>query len=276
MERKELFQIGDVAKLFHISVGSLRHYEKTGLLQPEYIDSETGYRYYSTRQFECLNTIRYLRVLDMPLPQIADFLKNRDVNKIRQLLRQQKETVIRRQKDFQIIEKKIENRLKQLDDALSSKLDTVQITQTQARRIAWIRNNLSINSYLDLETSIRELESRQKKAVVFIGKVGVGIAKEQLQKKHYSRYDMVFLILDKEDTYNGDTEELPAETCVSVRFCGSHIEAPTYYKKLDDFISDHNMIIAGFSKEITMIDYGITNDTSQFVTEIQIPIEPAI
>lgn len=74
MGRKELFQIGDVAKMFHISVGTLRHYEKFGLLQPEYIDSETGYRYYSTRQFECLNTIRYLRVLDMPLPQIKDFL----------------------------------------------------------------------------------------------------------------------------------------------------------------------------------------------------------
>lgn len=36
------------------------------------------------------------------------------------------------------------------------------------------------------------------------------------------------------------------------------------------------MVIAGFSKEITMIDYGITNDTNQFVTEIQIPIESAI
>lgn len=58
MGRKELFQIGDVAKMFHISVGTLRHYGKLGLLQPEYIDSETGYRYYSTRQFECLNTIR--------------------------------------------------------------------------------------------------------------------------------------------------------------------------------------------------------------------------
>lgn len=53
--------------MFHISVGTLRHYEKIGLLQPEYIDNETGYRYYSTRQFECLNTIRYLRVLDMSL-----------------------------------------------------------------------------------------------------------------------------------------------------------------------------------------------------------------
>lgn len=65
MEKHELFQIGDVAKMFHLSVGSLRHYERIGLVMPEYVDQETGYRYYSTRQFECLNTIRYLRVLDM-------------------------------------------------------------------------------------------------------------------------------------------------------------------------------------------------------------------
>lgn len=114
MGRKELFQIGDVAKMFHISVGTLRHYEKIGLLQPEYIDNETGYRYYSTRQFECLNTIRYLRVLDMSLSQIRDFLKNKDINKIQKMLQEQKETVIRRQRDFQIIERKINNRLQQL------------------------------------------------------------------------------------------------------------------------------------------------------------------
>lgn len=52
MENKKLFQIGDVAKMFHISVGSLRHYEQAGLLKPEYTDPETGYRYYSARQFE--------------------------------------------------------------------------------------------------------------------------------------------------------------------------------------------------------------------------------
>lgn len=117
--KQELFQIGDVAKLFHISVGSLRHYEKIGLVKPELIDENTGYRYYSTRQFECLNTIRYLRVLDMPLPQIADFLKNRNIEKIQEMLCQQKETVIEKQKELKNIEKKIQNRLEQLQDALS-------------------------------------------------------------------------------------------------------------------------------------------------------------
>ena len=57
-----------------LRVGTLPHYEKQSLLQPEYIDPETRYRYYSTRQFESLNTIRYLRVLDTPLNQIADFI----------------------------------------------------------------------------------------------------------------------------------------------------------------------------------------------------------
>lgn len=272
MEKRELFQIGDVAKMFHLSVGSLRHYEKAGLLQPEYIDKETGYRYYSTRQFECLNTIRYLRVLDMPLPQIADFLKNKDIDKIHEMLCQQRETVIRKQKDLQIIERKIDNRLRQLEDALSSEFNVVNLIQTEARRIAWIRNNLCIKSYLDLETSIRQLEEEQQDAVAFLGKVGVGITKENLLQKQYESYDMVFLILDEEDSYQGNVVELPKETCVSIRFCGSHNEAPIYYQKLDDFIVKNKLIITSFSREITMIDYGITNDTSQFVTEIQIPI----
>ena len=73
MEPIKLFSIGDVAKLFHLSVSSLRHYEAAGLLQPEWVDPQTGYRYYSTRQFEVLNTIRYLRALDMPCRRSRTF-----------------------------------------------------------------------------------------------------------------------------------------------------------------------------------------------------------
>lgn len=209
MEKRELFQIGDVAKMFHLSVGSLRHYEKIGLVTPEYTDSETGYRYYSTRQFECLNTIRYLRVLDMPLPQIAGFLKNRDIHRIQEMLLQQKEEVIRRQNELRNIEKKIDNRLSQLQAAILSEKETIQIKTVAPRRIAWLRNDFSIRSYQDpeLETSIRALEQGQQDAVVFLGKVGVGISKDRLIVGKYDKYDMVFLVLDDEDQYVGMSEE---------------------------------------------------------------------
>ena len=78
MALPQLFSIGEMAKIFHLSVSSLRHYEALGLVTPEYVDPSTNYRYYSVRQFEPLNTIRYLRAMDMPLTEIADFLQNRD------------------------------------------------------------------------------------------------------------------------------------------------------------------------------------------------------
>ena len=42
-----------------------------------------------------------------------------------------------------------------------------------------------------------------------------------------------------------------------------------------EYIRAHGMEVSGFSREITLIDYGFTNDTEKFVTEISIPIEGA-
>lgn len=275
MEKQELFRIGEVAHMFHISVGSLRHYEKLGLIHPEYTDPDSGYRYYGVQQFERLNTIRYLRALDMPLEDIADFLQNKDVGKIQEMLIQQRETVRRKQQELQIIEQKINTRLGGLADALSSRLDTITLIHTPPRRITWIRNHLSPKTYLDLETSIRTLQKDQEETLVFLGKVGLGISKEHLEAETYQVYDTVFLLLEPEDRYQGITEELPGQTCVSIRFCGSHNEAPTYYQKLLTYIREHRLKIDGFSREVTMIDYVLTNDPKQFVTEIQIPVREA-
>lgn len=272
MERQTLFRIGEVAQMFHISVGSLRHYEKLGLIQPEYTDASSGYRYYGIQQFEHLNTIRYLRALGMSLEDIADFLQNKDVGKIQEMLVQQRETVRQKQLELQIIERKINNRLEGLADALSSQLDTIRLIKTPSRQITWIRNRLSPKSYLDLEPSIRKLQNDQNETLVFLGKVGLGISKEHLEHRACQIYDTVFLLLEPEDTYHGVTEELPEQTCVSVRFCGSHQDAPAYYQMLLDYISTHQLQIQGFSREITMIDYVLTNDPKQFVTEIQIPV----
>ena len=46
------------------------------------------------------------------------------------------------------------------------------------------------------------------------------------------------------------------------------------YQKLMSYIRGHGLEVGGFSREITMIDYGITNDTEKFVTEISIPVLP--
>ena len=77
---KNLFPIGEMADLFGINIRTLRYYDQIGILHPETADPDTGYRYYSTRQFERLNTIKYLRALGVSLKKIALFFENRDVD----------------------------------------------------------------------------------------------------------------------------------------------------------------------------------------------------
>ena len=132
MEEEKLFRIGDVAKMFHISTGTLRHYERIGIVVPEFIEEKSSYRYYGIRQFEVLNTIRYLRVLDMPLEQIADFLANRDIQVIEEKLQNQKEMIREKKRQLEVIERKIDHRIHQIQDAASSKLDEIRMQTDQS------------------------------------------------------------------------------------------------------------------------------------------------
>ena len=115
----------------------------------------------------------------------------------------------------------------------------------------------------------------EAEALIFLGKVGVGVSAEHLEQDNFTQYDSIFLVLDEEDRFKGETVTLPETDCVRIRFRGSHAEAPAQYRKLMSYIREHGMKVGGFSREITMIDFGITDDTEKFVTEISIPvIEP--
>lgn len=55
----------------------------------------------------------------------------------------------------------------------------------------------------------------------------------------------------------------------------SHLQSPERYRRLMDYIRANGLQPDGFSREITLIDYGLTNDTEKFVTEITIPVREA-
>lgn len=274
MDKSSLFSIGEVSKMFHLSAGSLRHYEALGILAPEYVDPQTNYRYYSARQFEILNTVRYLRALDMPLPQIADFLKNRDIDVIEEKLLMQKHRVMQKKKELETVEKKIDNRLSQIRDAQNSELDRIKLSLEPPCRLIKIKNSTRLKSLEAIETSVSKISESEDEPVVFLGKVGFGISEENIANGIFDRYDCVFLVIEDEDNYSGEVENLPEALCVSVRFCGVHNDAALRYEQLTEYMKNNDLRAAGFSREITLVDYGMTNDTKKFVTEIKIPVVP--
>lgn len=273
MKQTSLFSIGEMAEMFSLSVSSLRHYEAIGLLTPEWVDPQTGYRYYSTRQFEVLNTVRYLRMLGVPLAEIGHFLHGRDIEKMEEMLRRQKRQVEQKQRELATVARKIENRLSDLSVAIHCHPAQIREEILPAGRLVWLQNGLREAGGRELEISLKKLENAQREPLIFLGKVGLGISERRLRQNCFDGYDGVFLLLDREEEFHGEVLRVPSQKCVTIFFRGGHTQAPEYYRELLHYIREHRLQITGFSREITMIDSGFTPETEKYITRIQIPVK---
>jgi DNA-binding transcriptional MerR regulator len=75
---RNLLSIGMLSNATHLSVKALRRYHELGLLVPAAVDARTGYRGYSVSQIAEARIIRRLRLLDVPLDDIARILRAAD------------------------------------------------------------------------------------------------------------------------------------------------------------------------------------------------------
>ena len=272
---KQYFSIGQMAHLFSINISTLRYYDEIGLLKPAYVDPNSHYRYYATPQFERLNTIKYLRALDIPLEKIAAFFENKDLSLLLHTLHEQQEWIQQQIQQLEQIHRKLQHRAEQLSDALYRPLGKFQIVTFPPREAVFLRKDISWND--DLEYPLRELESQnQLTPALFLGKVGLLLPLSALQKQQFGHFSAIFVLLESDDRYQGHTHTFPGGTYLTLRFSGTHIDATPYYQKMLSFLQQHHWSPNGDAIEITLIDAGLTNDRSQYVTELQLPIWKSI
>lgn len=76
MSRKNnLLAVGDICKLTGATIKSIRYYNKIKLLEPVFIDPDSGYRYYSFEQTFLVDILMLCVELDIPLKGIRKFIQ---------------------------------------------------------------------------------------------------------------------------------------------------------------------------------------------------------
>ena len=78
-----MLKIGDFAKIFDISIKTVRYYESVGLIIPAYIDIYTGYRYFNEENIKRMEEIISLKELGFSLEEIKYFKESEIKNKIK-------------------------------------------------------------------------------------------------------------------------------------------------------------------------------------------------
>lgn len=267
---EQLFTIGQMSKLFQIKIPTLRYYDEVGLLHPAKINPDNHYRYYSTEQFERLNDIFYLRALGLSIDSISDFFEARDTTKLEHMLRDQKQQVKKQISALQKIEQRIDARITQVEDAVSSTLDKIELINLPEMSVIYLNEDYRPNQ--DIELPISTL--RQKYGVdknIFLGKIALTLTPKKMRQGRFDEYSGFLLILEPGDDQDA-TGTLLAGNYLRLRFHGTHENAGTQYEKLLAYCEKHHYRINGDAVETALIDYGITDDYAKYVTEIRIPI----
>lgn len=73
-----MHRIGAFSKLSKITVKALRYYDEIGLLKPQHVDPDTGYRFYTTAQLIPLQRIAALRQAGLSIDEVSAVLSGQD------------------------------------------------------------------------------------------------------------------------------------------------------------------------------------------------------
>ena len=113
-----MYKIGEISKLCHLPVKTLRYYDSVGLLVPDYVDKITGYRYYSASQLAECNRIIVLKGLGFSLDEIKQQIYDKSEESIVNMLDEKAD-------ELRLLIEKSEGQIHRLE-ALKNSLSTGQ------------------------------------------------------------------------------------------------------------------------------------------------------
>ncbi len=156
-----MFKIGDFSKVAQVSVKTLRHYGRLGLLKPAWIDRFTGYRYYTADQLPRLNRILALKELGFSLAQIRRILRD-DLSaaELRGMMRLRHAELERQVQTEQARLARVEARLKQIEREGALPAYEVVLKKVPAQRVVGIRDVIPV--YGDVGRLFGELRAYLK------------------------------------------------------------------------------------------------------------------
>jgi DNA-binding transcriptional MerR regulator len=122
-----MFRIGEFSHIARVSTRLLRFYAELGLLQPDFVDPDTGYRYYRASQLPRLNRILALKDIGLSLDEIAGLVE-REVSpaELRQMLVARRSDVEQEVKRQQARLRSIETRIDAIDVPAHEPIDLVE------------------------------------------------------------------------------------------------------------------------------------------------------
>lgn len=262
-----MLQIGDFSKLTQVSVKTLRYYDSIGLLKPVHVDQFTNFRYYAVEQLPRLNRIIALKEIGFSLEQIGHLIDN-DLNaeQIKGMLKLRQAEAEQSIQEEMARLARIQARLEQIErEGQPSSYDVI-VKPVEATPIVSVRR--VVTNYAGVGQLFGELMQAKKQVS------GPGIAIYHDVDYKETDPDVEVGMEARKPVPGLDFREMDPATMASTIHTGSYETLSSGYLALMDWIESNAYQIAGPNRNIYLESFQKDRPPEQFITEIQIPIEP--
>ncbi|MFE4706108.1 MerR family transcriptional regulator [Peribacillus simplex] len=273
---KEKLTISEMAKLRGMTAETLRHYDRIDLFKPQYIDPNSGYRYYSIFQYEVLGTIKELRQLGMSTDEIKDYFNERNFSKSLDILKSKHADLVSKLNELTDLEENIREKIVYLDHVAREKeLQTVMFREIGRRKL--ITLNEKINNNLELCYGVIRLENMlaEKTPILASNRLGILIQEADLRAKRFEEPSVIFVVAKSKEKIPKQYQRIvPAGLFACTRYNGELLWSRSEsLSKILDYLDEGGYQITGDALQIMHVDITITDKPNEITFEIQVPVQ---
>lgn len=266
---KTYFSIGEVSKLFGLSIKTLRYYDKIGILKPAYVNQENKYRYYSREQFMSIDVIKYCKIMGMTLEDIKKLIdSDGSIKSMLNTINEQKKMIENKIKELSDVKKYLNDIESNVNELLEYGLNQVFVKYNKERKVSVYK--CDSKDEVEFEMYLRRviLHVQEKYNDVYPIISGSISYEKVIKEGDTLLYDNI-VDFTRRDNYENEYI-LPEGEYLTILYDDNWNNAYDYYQKIIDYAKDNNIEIVGDFNEIWILSRVDSDSKEKTLVQLEI------
>lgn len=259
--------VSQFAKLHNVNKRTLHYYDEIGIFSPDY-KGDNGYRYYDYMQGVDFEYIKMLKELNMGLDEIKKYIDNPNEEDFKEIAEVKIKEINQEIKLLNRRKEVLEDKLQKL-----SKCDEVR-NKNYMKVVEYEEEKFFYTPFKFEDDDLKQLISHIKDVWTvdeYCKGIGSFVSVEKIQRGEFEEYDGLFIeMLD--DINSDNTIIKPKGKYICAYHMGDWDTLPDFYGEIVEYAEENNLTLVGYSFEIGMNDFAIS-DMEDYITQIMIRVE---
>ena len=269
-----LYSIGKVEEICKITKKALRYYDKMGILSPDKVDEESGYRYYSKQSLLSVPIIKYYKQSGFKLEEMRNFLDGATYEFLDKSFREKIDELNELDREINLKMRSIKdwhNLIMEAEMVIENNVQDVSIKYIDNRKLIFFEQEFNYDYMeaivnIEFNNYIESINNAITGPVIicfpsFEDKINGECKSVKIMQETILKCDE-----DKIEGFGGCM-------VVSCYHIGSHETINETYNKMKEWTKEKGYICSDKSYERYVTDYWTTKNIDKFVTEILIKVK---